>query len=191
MSKPNLFEKLQKLQQSTNDDFYEKACTEAYNHILEDHETLMEAAARMHKDRAYLYRWNYESDPRSTKFRFNGVRISDIVRHGDLIERLNTYFKEINPQFYVASHAFKKEPGDKRNTRYGIYVSWAEKKETKETKDKDESTKSAKSTDRTKSKTKSKYNSKSKSKSSAKVASSDSGSVAEEVADEEVDVEEA
>ena len=126
MSKANLFERLQKLKESNNNDFYEKACTEAYNHILKDHEVLMEAAARNKWDRAYLYRWNYEPDPRSKKFRFNGVRISDIVKHGNLIERLNKFFKDINSQFYVSSHPFKKEKGDKRNTEYGIYVSWAE-----------------------------------------------------------------
>lgn len=104
---------------------YDAAYDAAYTFILKGYEDKMRRAAERGSTRAYLYRWNYEADPKSRKYKFKGVRIFDIVTKGNLIERLTAHFQKINSEFIVGWHKFKDEDKS-RPTRYGIYVSWAE-----------------------------------------------------------------
>lgn len=104
---------------------YEAAYEAAYAFVLRGYQDKMRRAAKQRKTRAYLYRWNYEEDPKSPKYKFKSVRILDIVTKGNLIERLTTHFQNINSEFTVGWHKFKEEDKSKP-TRYGIYVSWDE-----------------------------------------------------------------
>jgi hypothetical protein len=107
---------------------YEAAYEAAYTYILKGFKDKMRRAAEYGKTRAYLYRWNYETDPKSRAYKFKGVRIFDIVTKGNLIERLTTHFQNINPEFFVGWHKFKTED-ESKPTRYGIFVSWDTPKE--------------------------------------------------------------
>lgn len=106
-------------------EYYEAAYQAAYDFVLKNYQEKMRKGAESGKTRAYLYRWNYEVDPKSRKYKFKGVRILDIVTKGNLIERLTTHFQKINSEFTVGWHKFKNDDSSKP-TRYGIYVSWAE-----------------------------------------------------------------
>lgn len=104
---------------------YEAAYEAAYTFVLKGYQDKMRRAAERGSTRAYLYRWNFEIDPKSRKYKFKGVRMLDIVTKGNLIERLTTHFQKINSEFTVGWHKFKEED-ESKPTRYGIYVSWAE-----------------------------------------------------------------
>lgn len=103
---------------------YEAAYEAAYTFVLKGYQDKMRRAAERGSTRAYLYRWNFEHDPKSRKYKFKGVRMLDIVTKGNLIERLTTHFQKINSEFTVGWHKFKDDDKSKP-TRYGIYVSWA------------------------------------------------------------------
>lgn len=148
--KTNFLDELRTLQKSGNTDegrkrseeeYFKAAYQEAYDFVLNGHHDKMRRAAERGSTRAYLYRWNYEKNPHSKRFKFRGVRMLDIVTRGDVIERLNTHFQKINREFSVGWHKFK-EDDESKPSRYGIYVSWAvpEPEDEKTTSDVEEET---------------------------------------------------
>lgn len=118
----------------SSEEHYNAAYEAAYTFILKGYQEKMRQAAERGRTRCYLYRWNYEKDPKSRKFKFKGVRILDILTKGDLIEKLKTHFEKINPEFTVGWHKFKNDDSS-QPTRYGIYVSWEEVTESSEEND--------------------------------------------------------
>ena len=102
---------------------YEAAYDAAYTFVLKGYQDKMRRAAERGSTRVYLYRWNFERDPKSPKYKFKGVRMLDIVTKGNLIKRLTDHFQKINSEFTVGWHKFKDD--ESKPTRYGIYVSWA------------------------------------------------------------------
>lgn len=107
----------------SKEEYFKNAYQDAYDFVLNGYHEKMRYSAERGNTRTYLYRWNYEKDPDSKKFKFRGVRMLDIVTKGDLIERLNTHFQKINSEFSVGWHKFK-ETDSSKPSRYGIYVSW-------------------------------------------------------------------
>ena len=131
-SKTNFLDELRSIQKSVSpedsrklseEEYFKNVYQEAYDFVLNGHHEKMRRSAERGGTRAYLYRWNYEKNPHSKKFKFRGVRMLDIVTKGDLIERLNTHFQKINSEFSVGWHKFK-ETDSSKPSRYGIYVSW-------------------------------------------------------------------
>lgn len=120
LQKCNISEKKQIL---SMEEYHELACKDAFNFIVRDYVKKMHKSAERGHTKAYLYIWNYETNPKSRKYKFKGCRIMDIVTKNNLIERLSNHFAEINKEFTVGWHKFRNHSP----ARYGIYVSWANK----------------------------------------------------------------
>ena len=108
----------------------------AFQFILKGFEERVAESKEKGFTRAYLYRWKFESDPKSRKYRFKNIRVMDLVRGkknedgtftlGPLIQKLSDYFKrEFHPDFFVGYQKFKgTDPA-----AYGLYLSWYKKEE--------------------------------------------------------------
>jgi hypothetical protein len=109
---------------------FEIAYEEAFQKVIEDAQTKIDTALNAGKFRAYLYIWHYVSDKDDRQFTFKNVRMLDIVTKGPLIARLQKHFGCDDPdqenRLFVGWHKFS---NNTQRSRYGIYVSWAEKKD--------------------------------------------------------------
>ena len=115
---------------------FTEAVNAAFEFILKGFEERVAESKEKGFTRAYLYRWKFESDPKSRKYRFRNIRVMDLVRGkknedgtftlGPLIQRLTDYFKkEFHPDFFVGYQKFKgTDPAE-----YGLYLSWYKKEE--------------------------------------------------------------
>jgi len=114
------------LQNRTNE--LTKASQLAFDTIVKDADSKIKTAMANGRFRAYLYIWHYVPDDNDRKFTFNNFRIMDIVSKSDLIDKLRDHFSSSNDDgLYVDWHKFKL-PDNNGNSKYGIYVSWAEHK---------------------------------------------------------------
>lgn len=111
---------------------FEGAYQEAFEKVIEKAEEKIEQAMSEGKFRAYLYIWHYVNDKNDRRFTFKNVRMFDIVTKGDLMERLRKHFNgnsESEDGLFVSWHKFPNVSKGSTRSRYGIFVSWAKKKE--------------------------------------------------------------
>lgn len=108
---------------------YDKATQKAFDYITAHAEKEVEKALQDGRTRAYLYKWKWESDDKKT-YVFNGIRIMDLLKKGDLMDKLKKYFNPDDEEdgYKVNWHKFK----DTEPTQYGLYVSWYMPKESDE-----------------------------------------------------------
>ena len=105
-----------------NKKYFEEAADEAFEYIVNGSEDKIYEAASTGRPLTYIYRWKYLKDPVDKTFCFKNVRIMDLLRKTDLLERLRKNFNPDSEQngYKVGWKKFKKtEP-----TEYGIFVSW-------------------------------------------------------------------
>jgi len=108
---------------------FETAYQNAFDKVIEEAEEKIKDAMDNGKFRAYLYIWHYLPDKSDRRFTFNNIRMLDIITKGDLMSRLRDYFDSDQPHgLYVDWHKFQHQKKQSK-TQYGIYVSWAERKE--------------------------------------------------------------
>lgn len=111
---------------------FDAAYQAAFDKVIEGAEEKIQTAMDNGKFRAYLYIWHYLPNKLDRSFTFNNVRILDILTKGDLMERLRDYFDSDKPHgLHVGWHKFQPQKKQAKS-KYGIYVSWAERKETSE-----------------------------------------------------------
>lgn len=114
---------------------YYEAVEDAYKYIIRDSDMKMKQAAKQGYKRAYLYTWEFTENHEDKTNCFKDVRMLDLVKKSNLIEKLNKYF---NPNLsrdglHVHYHSFNnlQKSGTstfskrKNPTRYGLYVSWS------------------------------------------------------------------
>ena len=106
------------------DTLYDEACKDAFKHIVVGSADKIQNAAKNGRTRAYLFRWQYTSDPSDKTYSFQNVRISDILRKGSLLSDLRKHFNPGNDPngFKVGYHRFNTRDNEPR--QYGLYVSW-------------------------------------------------------------------
>lgn len=124
---------MEKQNNNNNEMRYKKALNEAFEKVIEGANKKIIDAADKGYLRAYLYFFHYvnlnENPDEKHKFRFQGCRIMDIIKKGNLIEKLNNYFNKDNEtEFIVGMRVFP----NRTPRSYGIYIDWRPKSERKQ-----------------------------------------------------------
>ena len=107
---------------------FDKAYQDAFDTCIDSCTEKMEYASKLGYFRAYLYKWHYVDESVEADkdlFKFNGVRMRDIVTKGDLIKRLQSHFDTLSDEtggFTVGWRSFPRTTPRK----YGIYVDWGD-----------------------------------------------------------------
>jgi len=130
VSLPNIDE-IRKLSNDSKTDFDEKlkiASKQAFDHIIKGSEKKIKEAAQLGRKSARLYEWVYTENPNDSTYKFNGIKIFDLLKKRensttDLLKDLRDYF---NPEDKSNGYhvGWSKDKNDTKKSSFYIYVTW-------------------------------------------------------------------
>ena len=138
---PNI-EDVRKMTTNSKSDFQQKIDTgvsKAFEKITKDSDKKMREAAAEGRSSARLFNWKYCEDPNDNTYKFNGVRIMDLIKKGDLLEKLRNHFNPTNSSDgYRTGWSEDKKKSNNNPREFYIYVTWAPPKRIEETEETEE-----------------------------------------------------
>lgn len=120
-----------------------EATKQAFRTVVRGAVEKMRISAQNGYTRAYLYNWEFTTDPTDMTYAFNGIRFSYLIRNTNLSQQLTDYFNQsaTEKNKYRVGIYSNKTTHQQQRRRWGLYVSWYQpqpKEETNETTETDE-----------------------------------------------------
>ena len=117
--------KLTKDNQQLRKQRFTDASKKAFDYILEDGaQNKIRKSANDGRETTSIYTFEFCEDPKDLRYAFEGVRMLDIINHGNLLDLLRDFFSG----YYVGFRKFQAKNdrnGKPLPSRYSIFVSWA------------------------------------------------------------------